>query len=112
MHAKTVDRNRTVEANEAAPGVEEIFRELADEWDEAIGDASTIANRFMHRAYQHIIGLGPDAVPLLLRELEREPDYWFWALTAITRENPVRSGASFDEAVEAWLAWGREKGKI
>jgi len=95
-----------------SPNIQHIFRQLVDEWDDAVGDTATISDRFMHRAYQHIIGLGPNAVPLLLRELEREPNYWFWALAAITRENPVHSGASFDEAVEAWLDWGRKKGMI
>ena len=28
-------------------------------------------------------------VPLILAELEHEPDQWFWALEAITDEDPV-----------------------
>jgi len=88
------------------------FRKLADQWYEETDDIAVIGDRFMRTTYQSIIGLGPDAVPLLLRELQQEPDYWFWALTAITRENPVPPGADFDEAVEAWLTWGRERGKI
>jgi hypothetical protein len=95
-----------------APTLQETFRQLVDQWHEETEDVSTIGDRFMHSTYQHIIGLGPDAVPLLLDELQREPDYWFWALSAITRENPVHLGSDFDEAVEAWLAWGRERGKI
>src|SRR5215213_11566292 len=79
----------------ASDSVEGMFRQLVAEWDDETGDSPIVGNRFMHRAYQHIIGLGPDAVPLLLKELEREPDYWFWALTAITRENPVRLGTGF-----------------
>jgi hypothetical protein len=96
----------------ARPDVARAFRLLVDEWNEETEDVATIGDRFMHRSYQQIIGLGPAAVPLLLRELEREPDYWFWALAAITRQNPVPPGASFDEAVEAWLRWGRSKGHV
>ena len=30
----------------------------------------------------------------------------------LIRETPTRPGASFDEAVEDWLAWGRARGLI
>ena len=43
----------------------------------------------MSPSYQRIIGLGSAVVPLLLRELERQPDHWFWALKAITGADPV-----------------------
>jgi hypothetical protein len=60
----------------------------------------------MHPAYQQIIGLGPAGVPLLLRELEREPDHWFWALRAITGEDPVPEEARgrLREMAAAWLS--------
>lgn len=93
-------------------GVEEVFRRLADEWLEETGDSSFISKKVTHPTYYQIIGLGPGAVPLLLRELRREPAYWFWALHSITRENPVRPGANFSEAVEDWLTWGRARGLI
>ena len=32
---------------------------------------------------------GAAAVPLILRELERSIDHWFWALGAITGANPI-----------------------
>jgi hypothetical protein len=66
----------------------------------------------MHPAYQMIIGMGPEAVPLLLRELESNVDNWFWALRAITEEDPVPASARGDgEAMaKAWLDWGRDQG--
>jgi hypothetical protein len=33
--------------------------------------------------------MGEPAVPLILEDLQREPDQWFWALEAITEENSV-----------------------
>jgi hypothetical protein len=39
------------------------------------------------------IGMGWSAVPLILEEMRREPDQWFWALEAITEENPVPAEA-------------------
>ncbi len=43
----------------------------------------------MLKPYQRIVGMGLSTVPLILEELRREPDQWFWALEAITEENPV-----------------------
>jgi hypothetical protein len=94
------------------PPLEEIFRELADEWYLETGGSSVIRKKITHPAYCKIIGLGERAVPSLLRELEREPDYWFWALHCITRQDPVRPGATFEQTVEDWLAWGRARGLI
>ena len=65
-----------------------------------------------HPAYQQIIRLGPDVVPLILRELERETDHWFRALHALTGAEPVPSAScgKLREMATAWLRWGREQG--
>ena len=62
--------------------------------------------------YQRIIGMGMDAVPLILEELHREPDQWFWALEAITEEDPVPLEAKGKVArmAQAWIEWGKERG--
>lgn len=60
----------------------------------------------MHLAYQRIIGLGPSALPLILRELEREPSHWFWARNAIAGEDAALGVNDFDEAVKSWVNWG------
>jgi hypothetical protein len=41
--------------------------------------------------------------------LEREPDQWFWALQAITEEDPVPppSRGKVREMALAWIEWGR-----
>ena len=64
--------------------------------------------------YQQIIGMGKSAIPQILRELERQPHYWFWALEAITRENPVpqEDRGRLNETTSAWLKWGREHGYL
>jgi hypothetical protein len=88
------------------------FRQLADTWSEETGDSSFIQTKVRHPAYQQIIALGPEVVPLILRELEESPAHWFWALAAITGENPVPATSTFREAVAAWLSWGRDRGLI
>jgi len=63
-------------------------------------------------SYQNIIGMGPAVVPLILKELEKEPDHWFWALEAITGENPVgeNEAGDLEASARAWVQWGKQKG--
>ena len=69
-------------------GLSERFHRLAAEWKEQSRFRSNSAQMAMLRPYQRIIGMGPPVVPLILEELQREPDHWFWALEAITEEDP------------------------
>src|SRR5687767_12833397 len=50
---------------------------------------SSPTDRYVHKSYARIIGLGQPAVPLILRSMQRTPGDWFYALRAITGENPV-----------------------
>jgi hypothetical protein len=88
------------------------FAALARKWKAERGPHSSITRISMHPAYQQIIGMGDPAVPLILRELESDPDHWFWALNAITGADPVpESGRGvLREMVKAWLDWGAEHG--
>jgi len=92
--------------------IAERFRELVGIWKAGTAPLSSATEMAIHPAYQQIIGLGRDAVPLLLRELQREPDHWFWALKAITGVDPVepRQRGQIREMAEAWLRWAREQG--
>jgi hypothetical protein len=94
------------------PAWELRFHELVAAWKRDRGPHSSSARLAEHPAYQQIIGMGPEAVPLLLRELEKEPDHWFRALHALTGANPVppQSSGRVREMAEAWLRWGREQG--
>ena len=92
--------------------LDQRFLELVAIWKQERGPTSSVAKMVMHPAYQKIIGMGPAAVPFLLRELEREPDHWFWALKAITDSDPVppESRGKIQEMARAWVRWGREQG--
>ena len=92
--------------------IEQKFRRLADQWREETEHLSSITKASMHPAYQRIIGMGHDAIPLLLRELQDDPDHWFWALNAITEQDPAQSEDTFDGAVRAWLRWGKANGYL
>jgi hypothetical protein len=88
---------------------EGLFRELADQWRRETAHLSLAIKKVVHPAYQRIIGLGPDAVPLILRELQRRPGHWFWALKAITGEDPAQPEDTISQASQAWLRWGKER---
>jgi hypothetical protein len=91
--------------------LEKEFRTLARQWKEACGFLSSTTAMISHPAYQAIIGLGPPVVPLLLRELEKEPVHWFEALKAITGDDPVahEDWGDISAMASAWLAWGRSR---
>ena len=92
---------------------EQRFNKLAKAWKSETELVSKVTKRILHPAYQKIIGMGESAIPLILKDLsENGPDDWFWALTAITDENPIRKEIAGNMAAmtEAWLQWGKKAG--
>ena len=92
--------------------LERIFNHLV-QWllTDTRSESSTLRIA-LHPAYQQIIGLGQPAVPLLLREVERHSGRWFWALKAITRQDPVQPNdrGKTRKMINAWLSWGKQQG--
>ncbi len=89
------------------------FSNLAHRWHRETDHLSVISQKVLHPAYQQMIGLGPDAVPLILHELLVRPGHWSWALNAITGEDPVLDDqGGFGAVRESWLNWGREHGLL
>lgn len=88
------------------------FQSLAQRWKTETAHVSNIGKKALHPAYQEIIGMGKAAIPLLLAELRREPDDWFWALYAITGAQPVpaENRGNLKEMAAAWLQWGVVQG--
>ena len=92
--------------------LEATFHALVAEWKAARGHTSSINAWAKLPAYRAIIELGPPVIPLLLHELQTNPDHWFWALKELTGENPVtpQSRGILSAMAECWLDWGKEKG--
>ena len=92
---------------QAAPA--ERFQKLAATWKSAVRFLSDTDEMCSHRAYQEIIGMGAAALPLIFSELEREPDNWFWALKAITGEDPVpeEHRGNVELMAKDWLLWAQ-----
>lgn len=89
--------------------LKQIFNKLARKWKRDTMNLSIVEQMILHPAYQEIIGLGKKAIPLILRELEKTPDFWFWALRSLTGVEPVKENMRGDviAMTEAWLNWGR-----
>jgi hypothetical protein len=88
------------------------FHALAKTWYEACGHFSSVREMVLEPAYQEIVGMGFPAVPFILAELERKPEHWFWALRAITAEDPVPAEhrGDIERMARDWLQWGTRKG--
>lgn len=98
-----------------AASVEEEFRRNADKWQEDTQHLSNVTKRSIHPSYQRIIGMGEAVVPLILKELaDRGPNDWFWALTAITGENPITEeiAGNMVKMTGVWLEWGMAAGYL
>ncbi len=90
------------------------FSRLKEEWENATIASSSISEISMHPSYQQIIGMGPIAIPMILGELQKKPQHWFWALKCITGEDPVppELRGRTKEMAKIWLKWGKTQGYI
>jgi hypothetical protein len=92
--------------------LDRAFREHAERWKRDTRHWSSMTKMIMHPSYRRIMGMGPDVLPLILRELRQSPDHWLIALNAISGEDPAPPNSTFNQAVDAWLAWGVQKGYL
>ena len=63
---------------------EATFDELADKLEWQAGYFSFIDQQAGHLAHRQIIEMGEEAVPLILRRIERQGGLWYRALETIT----------------------------
>lgn len=90
-----------------------LFQRLKKEWKENTKFSSSTTDICMHPSYQQIIGMGKKALRLILKELEDEPEYWFWALRSITGENPTLNfEGNMKKMARIWIDWGIERGYL
>src|SRR5207253_5291781 len=85
--------------------LEEHFQQFAAEWRSEVWPLSSVTKIVEHPSYQAIIALGREVVPLILRDLERQPDHWFAALRALTGADPVapEDRGRIDRMAAAWI---------
>jgi len=92
--------------------LERVFREHAERWKKDTRHWSSVTKMVMHPSYRRIMGMGPIALPLILRELRDYPDHWLVALNAISGEDPSSPDSTFEQAVSAWMEWGVRNGYL
>ena len=90
-----------------------LFATLVDQWHQERGAISSFSEMILCPSYQRIIGMGAEALPLILAQMRREgndPDHWSAALEAITGADPVPEEACGDtvKIAEAWFVWAEE----
>lgn len=88
------------------------FNERADRWERETGIYSSPTKRFLHEDYQIIMTMGEPVIPMILKRLQTNPSDWFWALKHFARRDVAAGCDNFQDAVDAWLAWGAEKYKL
>jgi hypothetical protein len=110
-HGMTI---HAIDSNLAKDSARDRFKRLAAEWKKQAQFLSNTHKMVLLKPYQRIIGMGQAAVPFILEELQREPLQWFWALEAITEQNPVppEAAGKVDRMAQAWIEWGRQHGVI
>jgi hypothetical protein len=88
------------------------FEKLKAQWEKDTSHHSSMSIICNHPAYQEIIKMGDAIVPILLADLKKAPQHWFWALCVITGANPVplEDRGKIKKMVNHWLKWGEEHG--
>jgi hypothetical protein len=84
------------------------FLRLARKWRVETMLSSSLRDKFEHPAYKQIIAMGEPALPLIFKELERRPAYWFWAIDAIVGHGILPEGfqGNFDRTLALYKEWG------
>lgn len=110
--ASTAAPEKTTARPRASEALAREFQSLSATWRRETALRSSVTQIALNPAYRQIIGMGKPALPLIFGELRRTPDHWFWALQAITGENPVPEEDAGDlEAMAAdWLSWADTHG--
>lgn len=93
--------------NEIEDRLRNEFKKLSRKWKEDVFFSSSTHKHYYHPSYQRIIGMGKDALPLIIQDLRETESDWFWALQCITGKDPVpkSSWGNFELARNAWLNW-------
>jgi len=91
------------------------FNELASKWKAETGVFSTTIDK-INNSYLDIIGLGKDALPFILKDMQTSKGtaHWHTALKAISKENPVplEEMNKTKRIKELWIEWGKRKNLI
>lgn len=79
-------------------------------WQNETMFSSSISEITNNAAYRSIIGLGEDVIPFIIQDLKNNNSHWFYALEALTGQNPIKSEhRGIVELMKAdWLEWANK----
>lgn len=90
------------------------FERLASKFESETRNLSSPPQIMKHPAYQEIIDMGEEVVPLIIDRLKKRPWYWFNALkklTGVTNDPfPPYAQGNLQIMADAWAAWAVGKG--
>jgi hypothetical protein len=96
--------------------IETEFQREAEVWAKETAHLSSPQQRFQHPSYTTILEMAKDnryqVIRLMLEDMQANRREWFWALKALTHENPVdqKDSGYKDKMISAWVRWGRRQG--
>jgi hypothetical protein len=92
--------------------LQQYFQDALKKWRDEVGISSLVSEKRASPAYQRIVDMGEEAVPLLLEEIASRPSLIFMALHDITGEDPIVPDhqGRVSAMTEDWLKWGTEHG--
>jgi len=107
-----LSRFRAAFAPELIADADRIFSGLSVDWKKA---QKYLSNSFVlteSPVYRQLVAMGEMAIPFILRDMKSKLSHWNLVLEGITGENPVdeRLAGKTREVVDAWLAWGKNRG--
>jgi hypothetical protein len=101
-----------------ADDLQKRFHEQAEKWASETAHLSSPAQMMAHQSYQAILGMASEdkreVIRLMILDLKQNRNEWFWALSYLTQENPIKQSdaGKMDKMISAWVTWGREHNLI
>jgi hypothetical protein len=112
--SNTASHSTSSPTSAPASDLESKFLTLAERWTRETAHLSSTRQMAAHPAYREIVSLGQPVVPLIFKELVRDPGFhWFHALRDIIGsgpEIPTEDQGRLRAVMECWLRWGNQHG--
>lgn len=88
-------------------GLIDRFRRLYSQWLDDIAHMSSVREMMTGEGFEQMVAMGPDVLPLVLRELQAKPTFLFLVAQRITGHNPVTPDCVGDvqKIVACWVNW-------
>lgn len=96
--------------------LEQRFHNLAHAWAKETAHLSSPTQMMMNPNYQAILDMARvneySVIRLMLRDMRDNRRMWFWALSYLTKENPINptDAGKLDKMIKSWVDWGTRKG--